>query len=93
MVALLPINLARRRGCGSCRFVIGMLAMVACADATLPVETRSCCKNAPGMSAHPPECDFDAPRCQAFPPADDNTDKPLIKAKGRIGSRVWEPCS
>jgi protein PsiE len=26
MVALLPISLARRRGCGSCRFVIGMVA-------------------------------------------------------------------
>jgi hypothetical protein len=37
------------------------------------------------MSACPPECDFDATRSQACPPADDNTDKPLIKAKGGIG--------
>jgi hypothetical protein len=62
--------------------VIGMVAMLARTDATLPVATRSCCKNAPGMSARPPECDFDTPRRQAFPPADDNTDNPLVKAKG-----------
>jgi hypothetical protein len=37
MVAVLPINRARRRGCGSCRFVIGMVVMVACTDATLPM--------------------------------------------------------
>jgi len=42
-----PISLARRRGCGSCRFEIGMVAIVACAEATLPVATRSFCKNAP----------------------------------------------
>ncbi len=56
--------------------------MLACADAMLPSATWSCCKKAPGMSACPPESDFDATRSQAFPPADDNTDKPLIKAKG-----------
>jgi hypothetical protein len=53
MVALLPIKRARRRGCGSCRFATGMVAMVACAEATQPVATRSCCRNAPGISPPP----------------------------------------
>ena len=37
----------------SCRFVIGMVAMLACTDATLPAATLSCCKNAPGISPPP----------------------------------------